>query len=70
MRAPVQPIGMAERDRAAVDVQPIRGDRHVVEHGEHLRRERFVELDEIEVVDAETGALAQLLNRRARGRCP
>ena len=61
---------MAERDRAAVDVQLLRGDRHVLQHREHLRGERFVELDEIEIVEPRPVRSLQLRDRRAPGRCP
>ena len=42
------PERMAERDRAAVDVHPLLVDPELAEHGERLRRERLVQLDEVE----------------------
>ena len=55
---------VAEGDRAAVDVEAIAIDRHVAQHGEHLRRERLVQLDEIEVVDRELQTRQQFANCR------
>ena len=57
---------MPEGNRTAVDVQPIGRDGRVAQHGQHLRGERLVQLDQIEVVDAEADPIAQLLNRRHR----
>ena len=57
---------MAERDRAAVDVQPLRIDRQLAQAGEHLRGERFVQLDEIDLVEREPGQLQHLADRRHR----
>src|SRR5439155_9887510 len=50
---------MTQRNRAPVDVQPIARNRHVLQDSEHLRGERFVQLDEIEIVDGEAGTLSQ-----------
>ena len=44
---------VAERYRAAVDVQAIAVDGKLGEHREHLRGEGLVQLDEIEVVEGE-----------------
>ena len=66
MRAPLHADRMAERDRAAVDVQLLSGNGHVLQHGQHLRRERLVDLDQIEIVDAKPGALLQLRDRGHR----
>ena len=57
---------MAERDGAAVDVQPFRIDRQLLQAREHLRRERLVELDEVHLLDRQSGQLQHLLNRRDR----
>ena len=57
---------MAKRDRAAVDIHFLRGDRHILQHREDLRGKRLVDLDEIEVADREAGPVAQLRNRRHR----
>src|SRR5215210_2133995 len=45
--------GMAERDRPAVDVQPVSVDRQIAEAGYDLRGKRLVELDEINLIEAE-----------------
>ena len=45
--------GMAEGDRAAVHVQSFLGELQFSITGQHLRGEGLVELDEIQVVDAE-----------------
>ena len=55
---------MPERDRSAVDVEPFRIDRQLFDAREHLRRKRFVELDEIDLIDCETCALERFLRRR------
>ena len=57
---------MAERDRAAVHVQAIRIDRQLAQAGEHLRRERFVQLDEIDLIERQPGLLQDLLHGRHR----
>ena len=57
---------MAERDGAAVDVQLLARNRLVLQHREHLRRERFVQFDEIEVRHRQSRALKQLAHRRHR----
>ena len=57
---------MAERDGAAVDVQPIRIDGQLAQAGEHLRGERFVQLDEIDLVERQPGELQRLADRRHR----
>ena len=64
------PERVPERDRAAVDVDPGRVEAELVDADERLRRERLVELDEVEVVDVEPGALERLAGRRDRARCP
>jgi hypothetical protein len=59
---------VAEGDRAAVDVQPIRIDRKLAKAGEHLGRERFVQLDEIDLVERQAGDLQDLADRGNRPR--
>ena len=51
---------VAERDRAAVHVQPLVVDPELADAGEHLGREGLVQLDEVDVVDVEAGALERL----------
>ena len=57
---------MAERDRAAVDVQPLGIDRQLAQAREHLRGERLVQLDEIDLVERQAGQLQHLPDRRHR----
>ena len=57
---------MAERDRAAVDVQPLRIDRQLLQAREHLRGERLVQLDEIDLIERQAGQLQHLSDRRHR----
>ena len=57
---------MTERDRAAVDVQPIGIDRQLLQAGQHLRGERFVQLDEIDLVERQPGELQHFADRRHR----
>ena len=57
---------MAERDRAAVDVQPVGIDRQLLQAGEHLRGERLVQLDEIDLIERQAGQLQHLADRRHR----
>ena len=52
--------GVADRDRAAVDVVLLGVDAEGVAAVEALAREGFVELPEVDVVDLEAGALEQL----------
>src|SRR4051794_34231478 len=51
---------MAERDRAAVDVHALRVEPELADDHEALRRERLVQLDEIDVRDVDPGALEEL----------
>src|SRR5437868_493695 len=55
---------MAKRDRAAVHVRLLAIEAKLLLDGEVLCRERFVDLDEIHVLDLETGALQRLPARR------
>src|SRR6476661_5766244 len=59
---------MAESDRAAVGVhlRRIVGKAELAEDGETLRRERFVQLDHVEVTDLQPEPLHQLLGGRSR----
>ena len=57
---------VAERNGAAVHVQALRRDGQVLQHGEDLRRERLVQLDQIEVLDLQRRSLAELPHRRHR----
>src|SRR5919198_4571929 len=56
--------GMAQRNGATVRVHPGRVKPQLADTGERLRGEGFVELDHVEVVSVEAGALQRL----ARGR--
>ena len=51
---------MPERDRATVHVEPVGVDRHLTQAGEHLRRKRLVELDEVHLVEGEPGEFQRL----------
>src|SRR5688572_19433935 len=42
---------MAERDRAAIHVQPRATDRQLTEAGEHLDGERLVQLDQVDPIE-------------------
>src|SRR4029079_15203725 len=57
---------MAERDRAAVDIDPLRVEAQLTDDREALRRERLVQLDEIDILDADTRPLEQLPHRGDR----
>src|SRR5215813_13030108 len=54
---------MAERDRAAVDVQAIGGDLQLALAINRLAGERLVELDDVDVADAEAGLGEELAHR-------
>src|SRR2546421_6544222 len=55
--------GVTERDAAAVDVD-LRGiELQLADAGDRLRRERFVQLDEIDLIDCQTGSLEGLCCR-------
>ena len=69
-RAPVTPYGMADRDRAAVDVEAVVRDAQLVAAVDHLHRERFVQLPQADVVDLQAGALRAASAPRTPGRCP
>ena len=59
---------VADRDRAAVGVDPrvVVGDAEVVEEREHLHRERLVDLEQADVLDAQPGAGERPLGGRDR----
>ena len=57
---------MAERDGAAVDVQPFRIDRQLAQARQHLRGERFVQLDQIDLLERQPGGLQRLAYGRHR----
>jgi hypothetical protein len=57
---------VAERDRAAVHVQPIGRDAELARAVEGLRGERLVDLEEIDVRDLEPGLREELLDRGER----
>src|SRR6266404_6617930 len=46
---------MAQRDRAAMDIEPLAGERQLTLDGAGLRRERLVDLDEIHVIHRQSG---------------
>ena len=60
------PQRMAERDRSAVDVDALGVDSQLAHDGHALRRERLVQLDQVDVADRDAGALEQLSHRRDR----
>ena len=60
------PERVAERDRPAVDVDLLGIEPELVDAHDRLRGERLVELDEVEVVDADAGPLERLACRRDR----
>src|SRR5262245_43354828 len=57
---------VAERDRAAVDVQPFEIEVQLLDHRERLRGEGFVEFDQIDLLELQTGRLQRLRNRDDR----
>src|SRR5690606_16542534 len=59
-------VGMADRDRAAVDVDPLVRDAESVHAIQDLQGEGFVELPQADVVDREPGILQQLRYREHR----
>ena len=63
-------VRMADRDRAAVDVQPVVGNAEPVAAVDHLHGERFVQLPQIDVLDLHAGLLAAASAPRTPGRCP
>ena len=62
---------MAQRNAGAVDVENVAtrivvGPAPALQHGEHLRREGFVEFDEVDVAPLHAGAGEKTLHRRHR----
>src|SRR2546428_13221106 len=55
---------MAKRDAAAVDVDLLGIELQLADAGDCLRGESLVQLDEIDLIDCETGAFERLLGRR------
>ena len=51
MRVPVQPMGCPSAIAPPLTFSLSAGNRQVAQHRQHLRRERFVQLDQIEVVE-------------------
>ena len=62
------PVGMAEGDRAAVRVQLVaeRVDAELAADGKYLRRERLVQLDDVDLVDRHPGLLQRHAHRLDR----
>ena len=71
-RAPEQPSGWPSAIAPPFGVEPLvlGVDAPLAGHGERLRRERLVQLDQVDVVEAAARALERLLAWRAPGRCP
>src|SRR5437762_8704295 len=57
---------MAERDAAAVDVDLLGIDLQLADAGYCLSGESFVQLDETDLIDRESGTFERLLGRRDR----
>ena len=57
---------MADRNRAAVDVQSLHRNAQRIRAVQHLHRERFVEFPQADVVDAQARALQQFRHREYR----
>src|ERR1041384_6417296 len=57
------PQGVTERDRAAIDVQPIIRDAELTPTVDGLGRERLVDLEAVDVFDAEARLRQKLLDR-------
>src|SRR3954470_7220790 len=60
------PIRVADRDRAARDIQLVVGDAELVATVDRLARERLVELPEVDLVHLDPGLLEQLGDREHR----
>src|SRR4029077_8816050 len=59
-------VGMADRDRAAVDVELFRVDAELVAAVDHLHGKSFVELPKIDVIDLQPVTLEQARHREHR----
>src|SRR6185437_14196516 len=57
---------MAKRDGAAIEIGFRLVDAELAHAGERLRGEGFIDLDDVDVLDGEAGALQRLLRRRDR----
>src|ERR1044072_5366239 len=57
---------VAEGDRAAVDVELLFVDAELAGAGEHLRGEGLVELDQVDLLEGETGRVERAGNRQRR----
>src|SRR6185295_10155712 len=57
---------VAEGDRAAVDVQPLLVDPELADAGEDLGGERLVDLDQVDLVEAQAGGVERPSNRGHR----
>ena len=68
--AAAHPERMAERDRAAVDVDLGRVEAELVDADDRLRGERLVELDQVEVVDARSPPARAPCAWPGPARCP
>ena len=64
------PERVAERDRAAVDVDALRVEAELADDGDGLRRERLVELDEVDVADGHARRARAACAPPGPGRCP
>ena len=62
-RCAAHAVGVADRDRAAVDVEPVVGNAELVAAVDHLHGKSLVQLPEADVLDLEPGALQQLRHR-------
>ena len=63
-------VGVADRDRAAIDVQPVVRQAEPVAAVQHLARERLVQLPQVDVVHRQPMPLQQPRHRVDRARCP
>ena len=61
---------VAERDRAARDVERLRVEPDIARDGDRLCRERLVQLDEVDVRELKPRALERLRDRERRARSP
>ena len=65
-RAPLAPIGWPERDGAAVDVELVVRDAEIGHRRHRDARERFVDLEQIDVRDAPSGLFQHVFDRLDR----
>ncbi len=57
---PGHPERMSQRDRSAIDIDPVEVDPDVIDAGKHLGRERLIDLHEIDVTDRELRELERV----------